>query len=147
MMAITKETFERLREAVEMMRGAMLDRWSPTEFKETGAAQCDALKAEVAELERMAGMGSPSTDDELSYHDLHITTAKITRTSLMNLPFRVHVDCTRVAGWEVWALAQGDLGEGELPEELLGGEYGSPLRLDVAGHVIVDNPPEGGWGP
>jgi hypothetical protein len=134
-MAITKETFERLREAVEMMRGAMLG-------IALGGAQCDALKAEVAELERMAGMGSPSTDDELSYHDLHITTAKIPRTSIMNLPFRVQVQCNRVAGWNVWAIR-----ERHLPEELLGAEFDSPLRLDVAGHVIVDNPPEGGWAP
>jgi hypothetical protein len=73
----------------------------------------------------------------VSYHDLHITTDRIERTSIFDLPFRVYVTCNRVAGWEVWALQ-----EDSLPEELLGGEYGGEgrgLRLDVAGHVIVDS--------
>lgn len=72
-----------------------------------------------------------------TYHDLHITTERIERISIFNLPFRVQVHCTRVGGWEVWALKE----EG-LPEELLGGEYAGPgkgLRLDVAGHVVVDS--------
>lgn len=74
-----------------------------------------------------------------SYHDLFITTERMERTSIFNLPFRVRVQCCRVAGWEVWALA-----EGRLPDELLGGEYGGEgkgLRLDIAGHVIVDSLP------
>lgn len=74
-----------------------------------------------------------------SYHDLHITTTKIPRTSIFNLPFRVLVHCTRVSGWEVWVRK-----EDNLSEELLGGEYEGPgkgLRLDVAGHVIVDSLP------
>lgn len=71
-----------------------------------------------------------------TYHDLHITTRNIPRTSIFNLPFRVQVHCTRVGGWQVWAMAEGDL-----PEELLGSEYDAerPLILDVAGHVIVDS--------
>jgi hypothetical protein len=72
-----------------------------------------------------------------SYHDLHITTDDIPRTSIFNLPFRVEVHCTRAAGWQVWARK-----ENHHPEELLGGEYGGPgkrLRLDVDGHVIVDS--------
>ena len=73
-----------------------------------------------------------------SYHDLHITTPKIDRTSIFNLPYRIRVDCCRVAGWQVWALA-----DREFPEELLGGEYGPPLRLDVAGHVICDSMEKG----
>ena len=71
-----------------------------------------------------------------TYHDLHITTPTIPRTSIFNLPFGVQVMCTRVAGWEAWAMAS----EG-LPEKLLGGEYGGNdkwLVLDVAGHVICD---------
>jgi hypothetical protein len=72
--------------------------------------------------------------DKPSYHDLHITTPSIKRTSIFDLPFRVVVQCTRVGGWEVWALSEGDL-----PEELLAGEYhAGGLCLDVAGHVIVD---------
>lgn len=70
-----------------------------------------------------------------SYHDLHITTAEIARTPIYNLPFSVRVKCNRVGGWEVWEIWDGS-------ERLLGGEYAGPengLRLDVAGHVIVDS--------
>lgn len=80
-------------------------------------------------------MGEP-TKSAPTYHDLHITTARMERTRLFNLPFRVSVRCSRVAGWQVWALAtMGDA------EELLGGEYDGPLglRLDVGGLVIVDS--------
>ena len=71
----------------------------------------------------------------LSYHDLHITTPAIERTSISNLPFVVHVFCTRVAGWEVWNMN---------PERLIAGEYHTGgLRLDVAGHVIVDTLADG----
>lgn len=79
-----------------------------------------------------------------SYHDLHITTPTIARTSISNLPFRVQVHCTRVGGWQAWALQ-----EDSHREELLGGEYdydpenandpGRWLVLDVAGHVICDS--------
>ncbi len=80
-----------------------------------------------------------------SYHDLHITTRRIRRTPISDLPFRVQVQCTRVGGWEVWAVAEEDL-----PEEILGGEYtcsadtgeGNWLVLDVAGHVICDSRPK-----
>lgn len=76
-----------------------------------------------------------------SYHDLHITTPRIPRTSIFNLPFRVEITCSRVGGWQAWAKA---------PEELLGGEYGFDaetgegawLVLDVAGHVICDSRPK-----
>lgn len=70
-----------------------------------------------------------------SYHDLFITTAEIERTSIMNLPYRVQVTCSRAAGWQVWAHEERDL-----LEERLGGEYGHrKLRLDVAGVVICDS--------
>ena len=80
-----------------------------------------------------------------TYHDLHITTPKIARTSIFNLPFRVQVHCTRVGGWKVWAMK-----EGGLLEEELGGEYGYDaetgegnwLVLDVAGHLICDSRPK-----
>jgi hypothetical protein len=79
-----------------------------------------------------------------SYHDLHITTAHRARASIFNLPFRVRVICTRVAGWEVWAMAERREFEGgvSLQEELLGGEFeghDKGLILDVAGHVICDS--------
>ena len=74
-----------------------------------------------------------------SYHDLHITTSSIPRTSIFNLPFRVRVTCSRVCGWRALALA-----ERSLPEELLGEEYDKEnwLVLDVAGHVICDSRPD-----
>ena len=73
--------------------------------------------------------------DAPSYHDLYITTAEIERVSIMNLPYRVQVTCSRVSGWEVWARP-----ERSLKEELLGGEYAMRgLRLDVNGVVICDS--------
>ena len=74
-----------------------------------------------------------------TYHALHITTDTIDRTSIFDLPFGVQVICTRAGGWEVW--------HSERPPEaptLIAAEYPaaypvSGLRLDVAGHVIVDS--------
>lgn len=80
---------------------------------------------------------SESNGDRPSYHDLHITTAEIPRTSIFNLPYGLRVTCCRVAGWELWR--HRDLNAGEY--ELIAGEYDGPekwLVLDVAGHVIVD---------
>jgi hypothetical protein len=78
-----------------------------------------------------------------SYHDLHITTPEIERTSIFNLPFRVEVHCTRTGGWEVWAHAEGEP-PNRLPEQMLGSEYSKTkwLVLDVAGHVICDSRPK-----
>lgn len=68
-----------------------------------------------------------------TYHDLFITTASIARTSIFNLPYAVRVMCSRVSGWEVWAIEGGE-------ERKLAGEYAlAGLRLDVAGHVICDS--------
>lgn len=86
-----------------------------------------------------------SKADIPSYHDLHITTRKIPRTSIFNLPFGVSVECTRVGGWQVWRRNAQDK-----TEELLGGEYecgpdapdGDWLVLDIAGYVICDSRPE-----
>lgn len=72
-----------------------------------------------------------------SYHDLHVTTAGIPRTSIFNLGYSLHVTCTHVAGWELWHYP----GSGA-PPELLAGEFAAPgkwLVLDVNGAVIVDN--------
>jgi hypothetical protein len=63
-----------------------------------------------------------------SYHDLHITTDTLPRTSIFNLPYGYEVSCNRVGGWCVW-----------LNGAQVAGEYGDGLRLDVAGHVIVDS--------
>jgi hypothetical protein len=72
----------------------------------------------------------------LSYHDVYITTPELPRTALSNLPFNVQVLCTRTGGWEVWHTPVRDK-----PAVLLAGEFAGDeqaLRLDVAGHVIVD---------
>jgi hypothetical protein len=64
-----------------------------------------------------------------SYHDLHITTATVPRTSIFNLPFNLMVTCTRGGGWELWE-----------SQVLMAGEYSqNGLILDVDGHVIVDS--------
>lgn len=66
-----------------------------------------------------------------SYHDLHIQTAMIERTSISDLPYGLEVVCNRVGGW---SLCEG--------QKVLASEYGdaeSWLVLDVAGHMIVDS--------
>lgn len=63
-----------------------------------------------------------------SYHDLHVTTAKIPRTSIFNLPYGYEVSCNRVGGWCLW-----------FKDQQVGGEYGGGLRLDVGGRVICDS--------
>lgn len=73
-----------------------------------------------------------------TYHDLHITTARLGRKSIFNLPYGYEVSCTRVSGWCLW------LHHDETPPrtEKIAGEYDGPgqwLILDVAGHVIVDS--------
>lgn len=70
-----------------------------------------------------------------SYHDLHITTEDLPRTSIFNLPFNVSVSCRRTTGWTVWHRPD-DRGD----ERLLAGEYDTHgLRLDVAGVIICDS--------
>lgn len=72
-----------------------------------------------------------------SYHDVHIQTKQIPRKSIFDLPFNVMLTCTRLGGWELWEAGK-----------LLAGEYDPPnaplgcLRVDVAGHVIVDSIPK-----
>lgn len=76
-------------------------------------------------------------EDRPSYHDLHITTAKIPRTSIFNLPYGLQVQCSRVSGWQLWETATR-----LFDWRLLAGEYDRPedwLVLDVNGHVIVDS--------
>lgn len=64
-----------------------------------------------------------------SYHDLFVTTSRIPRTAISDLPFGYQVICDRVGGW---TLAKGD--------KAVAGEFGGPgLKLDVAGVVIVDS--------
>jgi hypothetical protein len=71
--------------------------------------------------------------DGRSYHDLHITTENIPRTSIFNLPYNLTVTCTRIGGWELWDR------DGMQGWNLLAGEYDSKwLILDVDGNIIVD---------
>jgi hypothetical protein len=80
-----------------------------------------------------------------SYHDLHVTTAEIERSSIFDLPYGLSVQCSRVSGWQLWRTAAS-----LCDWTLLGGEYDGPdhwLVLDVAGTVIVNSrdrqdPPE-----
>jgi hypothetical protein len=81
-----------------------------------------------------------------SYHDLHVTTRNIPRTSISNLPYNLHLSCTRTGGWELWRVPP----SGICDVILLAGEYNAPeewLVLDVKGHVIIDSrrePPTSG---
>lgn len=64
-----------------------------------------------------------------TYHDVHVTTKDIERTSIFDLPYVIELTCTRTAGWRLWngtALAAGEYDE-------------EGLRVDVAGHVICDS--------
>lgn len=66
-----------------------------------------------------------------TYHDVHVTTPTIARTSIFNLPFGFSLTCTRSSGWELWT-----------PTGVVAGEYGNPhkgLVIDVDGHVICDS--------
>lgn len=88
---------------------------------------------EVNSLMNEAARRATAHGDARSYHDLHITTSDIPRTSIFNLPFTVLVMCTRAGGWQVREKYRNE-------ERLIGGEYDEKgIRLDVAGHVIIDN--------
>lgn len=68
-----------------------------------------------------------------SYHDVHVTTAQIERTSIFDLPYGIELTCNRVSGWSLW-------NTNTQKGTLLGGEYsGKWLVVDVDGHVIVDS--------
>lgn len=69
-----------------------------------------------------------------SYHDLHITTPEIDRTSIFNLPFNIEVSVTRASGWQVW-----DHYDPLRPVKLAGEYDCNGLILDVSGHVICDS--------
>ena len=107
-------------------------------------AELAAVSARAMEMTALSMALAAAPSEAPSYHDLHITTPDIPRTSIMDLPFRVRVSCSRVAGWIAWALAE-DGNE----RKFLGGEYDDTwLVLDVAGHVICNSrdraKPEGG---
>lgn len=72
-----------------------------------------------------------------SYHHLHVTTARIPRARLFDLPYGLEVTCSRVSGWQLWRIP--DIGRTE--SELLGGEYDGPDKwlVVLAGYVILDS--------
>jgi hypothetical protein len=81
-------------------------------------------------------MTDHTTDNDApSYHDLHVTTRYIERTSIFDMPYGYEITCTRVGGWKLWfnhiAPARASV--------IVGGEYDGGLRLDVGGHVICDS--------
>lgn len=71
---------------------------------------------------------------ELSYHDLFVTVEGQKRVRFSDLGFGHMLICTRVGAWELW------FHEDDGRERLVAGEFDETgLRLDVAGHVIVDS--------
>lgn len=64
----------------------------------------------------------------MNYYDLFVTTGNIPRTSIANLPFGYEVTCNRVGGWCLW-----------VNNQLVAGEFGKGLKLDVNGVVICDS--------
>lgn len=90
-------------------------------------------------LRRLLGFTVITSEEPPSYHDLHITTARIPRTSIFNLSYGLMVQCTRVSGWELWDCTAGsDISKWRI----MAGEYAGPeewLILDVDGHVIVNS--------
>ena len=88
--------------------------------------------------------GSAADEKPPTYHDLHITTAQIPRTSIFDLPYGLEITCTRVGGWELRDMNQMLRPGGLAPSRgvVVAGEYDEPekwLVLDVAGHVILDS--------
>lgn len=64
---------------------------------------------------------------KMSYHDLHVTTPDLERTSIFDLPFGYELICNRVGGWSLW-----------YNQEQVAGEYGEKwLILDINGYVIL----------
>ena len=88
-----------------------------------------------------------SNDTEApSYHDVYVTTAKMKRTRVSDLPFGYELTCNRVGGWTLWGPSDEALRQriGPFPAPANGpvqiaSEYGRGLRIDVAGHVICDS--------
>ena len=89
------------------------------------------------------------TESAPSYHDVYVTTAKIKRTRLFDLPYGYELTCTRTGGWRLWGPHDMQLADllGPLPAPpplnrgplLIAGEYDKGLRVDIAGHVICDS--------
>ncbi len=63
-----------------------------------------------------------------SYHDLYITTSKIKRTRLFNMPYGYEIICNRIGGWQL-----------VMENKIIAGEYDKGLRLDINGHIFIDS--------
>lgn len=71
----------------------------------------------------------------LSYHDVYLTTAKLPRTSIFNMPYGYILTCDRMAGWCLYFDTPCD-------NNLVGAEYSTDdkwLVIDVNGHVVLDS--------
>lgn len=81
-----------------------------------------------------------------SYHALNLTTKTIPRTPLVQLQDRIDVTCGVGSGWEAWRIVTNNDPKASKPTTAvrLGGEFTPDnwLRLDVAGHIIVDSEPK-----
>lgn len=90
-----------------------------------------------------SGPHVPRESSPVSYHNLHITTEYLPRTSIFDLPYGYRVVCGRLAGWELLQRKSG--AELSVEWDIVAGEYHeNGLRLDVDGVVICDslNSPE-----
>jgi len=68
-----------------------------------------------------------------NYGDIYITTEKIKRISIANMPFLYQLICDRVGGWELWY-------KEPTGWKLQAGEYDKNwLRIDIDGYVILDS--------
>ena len=81
-----------------------------------------------------------------SYHALNLTTKTIPRTPLVRFQDRIDVTCGKVSGWEAWHIVTNTDPKAHKPTTAvrLGGEFTPDnwIRLDVAGHIIVDSEPK-----
>lgn len=74
------------------------------------------------------------SEASISYHDLHVTTENIERTSIFDLPYGYRVSCCRVAGWTL------DFTDDGCEWQQIAGEYHENwLQLDFAGLLICDS--------
>lgn len=76
-----------------------------------------------------------------SHHDVHVTTSRMKRTSITDLPYGYELACTPTGGWVLWGPSSERAWTGQVSDGELGiaSEYGPGLRIDVAGHVICDS--------
>jgi hypothetical protein len=89
--------------------------------------------------------------DSHNYHAIYITTPDIPRMSIFYMRDRVVILWTREEGWEVWENIEAYKLREELPEKMLGGQYGYDftseegkwLILEVSGYEICNSSDRG----